>query len=117
MSNFKKEHDFERRTKESSNILEKYPDRVPVIVERAECSKNLTIIDKRKFLVPKELKMSQLLWVVRKRMSITRNQAIYLLSNSGRFFPGTEQISTIYENDKDADGFLYIKYANENTFG
>ena len=117
LSRFKQDYIFESRTKESSGLLKKYPERVPVIIERSKNSIHLTIIDKNKFLVPKELTMSQLLWVIRKRMNITSTQAVYFLSESGTLFPGTEEISSVYENNKDPDGFLYLKYANENTFG
>ena len=101
LSIFKKDYIFENRIKEASRLLEKYPERVPVIIERSENSKHLTIIDKNKFLVPKELTMSQLLWVIRKRMNIRREQAVFLLSDSGTIFNSTEHISSVYENNKD----------------
>ena len=100
LSRFKQDYVFESRTKESSHLLEKYPERVPIIIERSENSIHLTIIDKNKFLVPTELKMSQLLWVIRKRMNIKREQAVFLFSESGKLFAGTEFVSTIYENNK-----------------
>jgi len=50
-------------------------------------------------------------------MNIRREQSVYLLSDSGTIFASTEYVSTVYENNKDPDGFLYLKYANENTFG
>ena len=117
LSIFKRDSVFERRTKESSYLLEKYPERVPIIIERSKNSKHLTIIDKNKFLVPRELTMSQLLWVIRKRMNIRREQAVFLSSESGTIFTSTEHISSVYENNKDPDGFLYLEYSNENTFG
>ena len=117
LSRFKQDYVFESRTKESSHLLEKYPERVPIIIERSKNSIHLTIIDKNRFLVPKELTMSQLLWVIRKRMNIRKEQAVFLLSESGTLFAGTEYVLTVYENNKDPDGFLYIKYSNENTFG
>ena len=117
LSMFKQDFVFKERFKESSRLLEKYPERVPVIIERSENSKHLTIIDKNKYLVPKDLTMSQLLWVIRKRMRIRKDQAVFLLSESGTVFSGTEHISSVYENNKDLDGLLYLRYANENTFG
>jgi GABA(A) receptor-associated protein len=116
-STFRQDTTYEDRTKESSRLLEKYPERVPVIVERSENSNHLDIIDNNKFLVPTELKMSQLLWVIRRRMNTTCEQAIFLLSESRKIFPAAEQIGSVYEDNKDPDGFLYLKYSNENTFG
>ena len=114
---FRQDTAFEDRTKESSRLLEKYPERIPVIIERSENSKHLAMIDKNKFLVPTELKISQLLWVIRKRINITSVQTVFLLSESGKVFPAAEQILSVYENNKDPDGFLYLRYTNENTFG
>jgi len=114
---FKRDYVFKKRIKESSRLLEKYPERVPVVIERDENSKHLTIIDKNKYLVPKDLTMCQLLWVIRKRMLIRKEQAVFLLSEAGILFNGTDHISYVYENNKDLDGFLYLRYANENTFG
>ena len=39
---FKQDFVFKERFKESSRLLEKYPERVPVIIERSENSKHLT---------------------------------------------------------------------------
>ncbi|GAG34314.1 unnamed protein product, partial [marine sediment metagenome] len=47
---FKKEHPFENRLAESSRIREKYPTRVPVIVEKTETCKNVPKLDKKKYL-------------------------------------------------------------------
>ena len=46
-SSFKLEHPLERRQAESARIREKYPDRIPVIVEKAERS-DIPDIDKKK---------------------------------------------------------------------
>ncbi|CAI0460470.1 unnamed protein product [Linum tenue] len=46
-SSFKLEHPLERRQAEAARIREKYPDRIPVIVERAEKS-DVPDIDKKK---------------------------------------------------------------------
>ncbi|XBI46476.1 hypothetical protein VPH35_110721 [Triticum aestivum] len=50
---FKTEHPLERRQAESARIREKYADRIPVIVEKADKS-DLPKIDKR-YLVPNEM--------------------------------------------------------------
>lgn len=49
----KHDADFDKRLSESRRILSKYPDRVPVIVDRNSRAKNtLPEIEKKKFLVP-----------------------------------------------------------------
>ena len=50
--------------KESDKIMNKYPSRIPIIVEKAhKC--HLNDIDKQKYLAPKDLKMNQFLFVIR----------------------------------------------------
>ena len=44
---FKDKHSFEKRLEESRRILTKYPERVPVIVERG--NKEIPDIDRNKF--------------------------------------------------------------------
>jgi GABA(A) receptor-associated protein len=46
-SSFKLEHPLEKRQAEANRIREKYPDRIPVIVEKAERS-DIPDIDKKK---------------------------------------------------------------------
>ncbi|KAJ3111335.1 ubiquitin-like protein atg8 [Phlyctochytrium bullatum] len=48
-SKFKDEHPFEKRKLEAERIRQKYPDRIPCIVEKAEKS-DIATIDKKKYL-------------------------------------------------------------------
>jgi GABA(A) receptor-associated protein len=112
---FKTQHSLEDRKTESARILEKYPERIPVICERLEKSK-MEIIDKKKYLVPSDLNVGQFVYVLRKRVKLPAEQAIYLFVN-GKLPPTHQLINQIYDQDKDEDGFLYMNYSGENTFG
>jgi GABA(A) receptor-associated protein len=115
---FKSEVSFEKRLEESSRIRKKYPDRIPIICDKSDNVRNLDIpsIDKKKFLVPIDLTFGQFLYVIRNRMKLPPEKAIFLFV--GDSIPAsTNIISHIYESKKDKDGFLYIRYSGENTFG
>jgi len=114
-SAFQQEHSVEKRQAESSRIREKYPDRIPVIVEKAEKS-DIPDIDKKKYLVPADLTVGQFVYVVRKRIKLSPEKAIFIFV-SNVLPPTAALMSSIYEEHKDADGFLYITYSGENTFG
>lgn len=114
-NSFQQSHSFEMRLAESQRILEKYPDRIPVICERLKHI-NTPDIDKKKFLVPSDLTVGQFIYVVRKRIKLTPEQAIYLFVD-GMIPPTSALLSNCYENNRDPDGFLYVKYCCENTFG
>ncbi|MQM10564.1 hypothetical protein Taro_043457, partial [Colocasia esculenta] len=105
----------ERRQAEASRIREKYPDRIPVIVEKAEKT-DIPDIDKKKYLVPADLTVGQFVYVVRKRIKLSPEKAIFIFVKN--ILPPTAALmSAIYEENKDEDGFLYMTYSGENTFG
>merc|ERR1711998_656410 len=96
MPALKQEHPLERRKSEAERIRAKYPDRIPVICEKSDRS-DIPDIDKKKYLVPADLTVGQFIYVI-------------------NVIPPTAHLmSTIYEEQKDEDGFLYITYSGENT--
>lgn len=111
---FKNNFSLNDRIIESHNILAKYPSKIPIICERS--NNNCPDIDKNKYLVPNDFTLGQFLFIIRKRMKLPHEKAIFLFIN-GNFYNSTLLLSNIYETEKDDDGFLYITYAFENTFG
>jgi GABA(A) receptor-associated protein len=113
---FKQNFSFEKRLEESLRIRQKYPDRIPIICERMKTEKKIPNIDKNKYLVPSDLTIGQFMYVIKKRLQISHEIALFFIINQN-MCSNTELLSTIYEKNKDADGFLYINYSGENTFG
>ena len=112
---FKTDNEFSTRKSESDKITQKYPNRIPIIIEKAEkCI--LNDIDKHKYLVPKDLNMNQFIYIIRKRIKLDKSQSIFFIVGNN-VCPSNSPLSHIYEEHKDKDGFLYIIYTSENTFG
>lgn len=111
---FKDEFSYENRLTESSRIMSKYHDRIPVIIEKGP-NTNIAI-DKRKYLVPKDLTIGQLIHVIRKRIKLKPEKALFLFINN-MIPPTSTLMHVIYEEHKSDDNFLYIRYCFENTFG
>lgn len=112
---FKVDHPIENRKNESTKILFKYPNRIPIIVEKSN-NCDLPDISKKKYLVPTEMTMSQFLYVVRKRIELEPSKSLFIMVND-HLVPSAKSLGVIYEDDKDDDGFLYMVYSAENTFG
>ena len=113
---FKDRNEFTDREAEATRVREKYPNRYPLIVEKAIGTNIIENIDKTKFLVPGDLTMGQMIYVIRKRIKLSSEKALFIFIDD--VMPTTgENISSIYNKYKDEDGFLYIKYSGENTFG
>lgn len=114
---FKAEHTFHYRQAESLKMLNKYPDRVPVICERhPKANKDCPYIDKHKYLIPMDLTLGQFIYVIRKRMHLSAEKALFLFVE-GTLPSNSAMISQVYREYQDEDGFLYITYNTENTFG
>jgi GABA(A) receptor-associated protein len=99
-----------------------------VICEKVEKS-DIPTIDKKKYLVPADLTVGQFVYVIRKRIKLSPEKAIFIFVNE--ILPPTAGnlvlyiiiiitiiytlslsfvalMSAIYEEHKDEDGFLYI---------
>ena len=112
---FKEQYCFELRQLEALKVRRKYEDRIPVIVEKSKHA-DVIEIDKNKFLAPKSLTLSQFVYVIRKRLKLPPEKALFIFVKN-TIPPGSALMSVLYEDFKDDDGFLYLKYAGENTFG
>lgn len=106
---------FNTRFEESERIRRKFPDRIPVIIEKYNYSK-IEDIDKTKYLVPNDLTLAQLVYVIRKRIKMAPEKALFFFINDN-IPTSTEIMSSVYHKYKHDDGFLYIHFAEENTFG
>ena len=74
-------------------------------------------IDKVKYLVPKELSVAQLATIVRNRLSLNQSDSFFLFTSSGTLVTLSMSVEDLYEVNMDQDGFLYIEYAAQETFG
>ena len=124
-SKFKDEHPFEKRKAEAERIVsssihpptsrnitntpssqrQKYSDRIPVICEKVEKS-DIATIDKKKYLVPADLTVGQFVYVIRKRIKLSPEKAIFIFVDE--VLPPTAALmSSIYEEHKDEDGYVF----------
>jgi GABA(A) receptor-associated protein len=114
---FRTVHSFETRAAESGRIRDKFPGRIPIIVERStRADKTMPAIDKNKFLVPGDLTLGQFIYVIRKRMELSSDKALFVFVGNGLPTTGT-LIRELFRTHRDDDGFLYMEYCGESTFG
>ena len=113
-------HKFDKKLadeqlKESGKLRNRYPDRIPVLVDRAR--RTDPILDKNKFLVPSDLTVGQLVYTVRKRLTkdLKPADALFFFINN-TLVPTSALVSQIY-CEHAQNGFLRIVYSTENTFG
>eukprot|EP00694_Reclinomonas_americana_P002004 EC787019.1.p1 GENE.EC787019.1~~EC787019.1.p1 ORF type:complete len:134 (+),score=52.73 EC787019.1:51-452(+) len=112
---YKKKYTLEERSTGAADIRQKFPTRIPVIVEKDRRCR-LPDIDRTKYLLPGDLLFSQFIQVVRKRIEMPPTHALYLFVGT-MLMPTGSALSAIYEEHKEEDGFLYIVYSDIETLG
>ncbi|KPP78427.1 microtubule-associated proteins 1A/1B light chain 3C-like [Scleropages formosus] len=114
---FKQRKCLATRRHEVCSIRSKFPNKLPVIVERCVREKHLPLLDKSKFLVPFELTMGQFLSLLRSKIDLSPTQTLYLLVSERSMSCMSASMGEIYSQHSDPDGFLYMTYASQDVFG
>lgn len=105
---------FEKRVHESKRLESKHPDRVPVLVQPGNDQTPKT--DTFKYLVPKTTTVGQFVDTIRKKTKLKSCQALFVFVN-GVLPPTSSSMIQVYQEHREDDGFLYVTYTLENTFG
>lgn len=116
LGKYRKSVPFDERKLKASLILNKHPDRIPVVVECSEALQAIHPLKKNKFIVPYELTLAQFMFVIRKHMKLEPEYAIFVFINN-RLHPTTSFMGVIYAQEKEEDGFMYLDVFQESTFG
>jgi GABA(A) receptor-associated protein len=114
---FKSQISLQQRQQESKRILDKYPDKIPIICEKRTSDHQIPQLIKFKYLVPSDFTVGQFVFTIRKKIELPPEQALYIFLENNILPPTVQPLGLLYEQNKNEDGFLYIIYAGENTFG
>eukprot|EP00916_Digyalum_oweni_P016950 GHVL01027787.1.p1 GENE.GHVL01027787.1~~GHVL01027787.1.p1 ORF type:complete len:141 (+),score=26.48 GHVL01027787.1:172-594(+) len=117
----------EERIAEAQKIKERYPDRYPVICEKALYS-DLPDLQKKKFLVTSIMTIGEFKYIMQKHINqhmtqtddsiLEPDKTIYLyVANTNTSPTGSALLIDLYNQYKNKDGFLYLTYTSENTLG
>ena len=133
---------FEDRVKEAEDTKSRYPNKVPLIIERHKSEKYLPEMDKVnnrrhrdfdlsltfcflqiKWLVPQEMSLAQLSGVIKQRLEIPpqADQQLFLLIQSPDLGPSLPSLltslSSLHSSHSNTDGFLYLHYSSQESYG
>merc|ERR1712194_441000 len=108
-------------TEDVKKLLDKHKDKVPVICERSPYSANLPELTKKKHLLKDSMLVGEVKYMIHKQLlklmpSQSAEQTIYIFVQ-GKAPKTSMTLKELYERMRAEDGFLYIKYAAENTLG
>ena len=114
---YKKRKEEKDRLAESTKIRLKHSDRLPIICEVLPSSRHALKLESSKYLVQKNITVSQFMHVLRRKIQLGAEQAIFILTEQGTLPTISHSMLDVYNNYKNPDGFLYLSVAVENTFG
>lgn len=99
-------------------LLSKYPDKVPIILERGDDKNTIPDVPNKKFLVPRDITVGQFIHTIRRRIQLDSTKAIYLFFGKNQLPCASQLMGQVYEQFKNqSDGILYGVYTSECTFG
>lgn len=70
-----------------------------------------------RYLIPFDFTFQQFLQVIRKRLTLEKDQALTIFFANNKLQQNEKVMSLIYDECKDEDGFLYCKYASYEVYG
>lgn len=102
--------------RELLRLRQKYPKKIPVLCQRDLRCNDIPELFKKKFLVPKDMQVSEFLFYIRRRMSLPAFKSVFMFVNNT--LPSLNHtMGLLYEEYGSQDGYLYMFYATEQTFG
>nr|XP_027219280.1 gamma-aminobutyric acid receptor-associated protein-like [Penaeus vannamei] len=86
-----------------------------VIVEKAPKAR-IGDLDKKKYLVPSDLTVGQFYFLIRKRIHLRPEDALFFFVNNV-IPPTSATMGSLYQEHHEDDFFLYIAYSDESVYG
>nr|NP_001285088.1 Autophagy-related 8a, isoform C [Drosophila melanogaster]AHN59558.1 Autophagy-related 8a, isoform C [Drosophila melanogaster] len=96
-------------------IMNKKKQMIQVIVEKAPKAR-IGDLDKKKYLVPSDLTVGQFYFLIRKRIHLRPEDALFFFVNNV-IPPTSATMGSLYQEHHEEDYFLYIAYSDENVYG
>ena len=95
-------------------MFQKYPDKIPIFIEK---NKFIPELIQQKYLVPRELTVGQFLYIIRKRIMLPSDKALFIFFNN-QLVNTQSTIMEVYETHHNKeDTMLYATCSLESTFG
>ena len=111
---------LEERKKDSAFILQEYPNKIPILIEKDPNYPNNIELSKNKILMESKVKVYEIVQALNSNYlhlktcmdDKTLNITLKISSKSIKL-SNFDELLTIYDNYKDEDGFLYVLYSYE----
>ena len=111
---------LEERKKESALILQQYPNKIPILIQKDPNYQNNIELPKNKLLMEKAFKVYEITQALNSNYlhlkTCMDDKILNITLKAGSDYiklSNFDELLTVYENYKDEDGFLYVHYSYE----
>ena len=108
---------FEERFQQANKFKSRFPNSVPVVTIKDQRSALPPKLHNQLFLVPRTLAAAEFTALIRKKISLSKTQALMLFINSKILITADATISELYDKYCADDGFLYILCTDHESYG
>lgn len=115
MGEFKSNKTLNERSNLFSRLQSMYPDAIPIVIQRK--NKYDPELTKYKYLVPKTITLSYVYGKIMSNIKLHNPNDTLIFFVKGKILNMSDLIEIVHDKYKDEDGFLYLTYTTESTFG
>jgi GABA(A) receptor-associated protein len=113
---FSKKPAHERKI-DVQKIFNKYPDKIPIFVQKEKSCHDLPDTMTQKYLVPRDLTLGQFLYTIRKRIMLPPEKALFIFFDQHLLNTESMMIEIYEKHHSKEDNMLYALCSTESTFG
>ena len=119
IGNFCKELSIKKRKKLNRLVMDKHPEKIPIILEYEETFPHELRTKQCKYLVNNTFRVFEFTSILRTKISIGKSQGLLMYINGEKkiLIEQSKMLSSVYNDNASHDGFLYISLGIENIYG
>lgn len=108
---------LEERKEKLDKLLNRNPNKIPIIFEKHKDSKLKVENGDAKFISTKNIKLAEFTKQLRDMWKLKEDTSLFFSCGSKAVLKPDISIGDLHEQNKDEDGYLYIQYREVETFG
>lgn len=108
---------FEERLRQYNLFKTRFPNSVPIVIQRDSRSSLPLSLQNQLFLVPRTLSATEFSSMIRKKVNLAKTQAMMMFVNRRTLVAGDLTVSELYDRFRGEDGFLYVLCTDHASYG
>lgn len=108
---------FEQRLTQATKFKSKFPNALPVVLQRDRNSSLPENLNNQLFLAPRTLSAGEFSALIRRKVCLNSSEALMMFVKDSVLVTVDSTIAALYERHSADDGFLYIFCTDHASFG